>query len=107
MTEMTEAELAASQLDCQDCGACCVYSEEWPRFSMETDAELDLIPEAFVATDLGGMKCENDRCTALSGTPGQRVACTVYAVRPIVCRTCMPGDVECLMAREKLFGAAA
>ncbi|MEY9533333.1 Fe-S-cluster containining protein [Sinorhizobium fredii] len=53
------------------------------------------------------MRCENDRCTALEGALGKFVACKVYAVRPIVCRTCMPGDDECLMARQRLFGAAA
>jgi|GEM_PF-3617121 len=24
--------------DCQTCGACCSYSSEWPRFTMESDA---------------------------------------------------------------------
>ena len=47
------------------------------------------------------MRCENDRCLALSGGIGKHVACTIYAVRPEVCRACMPGDPECLMARER------
>lgn len=52
------------------------------------------------------MRCESGRCTALEGKLGRSVACKVYDIRPIVCRTCMPGDDECLMAREQLFGAA-
>ena len=28
-------------------------------------------------------------------------ACVIYAMRPEVCRTCMPGDVECAMARKR------
>ncbi len=86
--------------DCQSCCACCSYSPEWPRFSVESDAQLDLIPAAFVATDLSGMRCEGDRCSALTGKIGTHTACGIYDVRPDVCRTCLPGDVECLMARE-------
>jgi uncharacterized protein len=104
---MTVSLSASQNFDCQSCGACCAYSADWPRFSLETEEELDCIPAEYVAADLGGMRCENDRCTALEGTLGKFVTCTVYAVRPIVCRTCMPGDDECLMARDRLFGAAA
>jgi len=85
--------------DCQSCGACCSYSQEWPRFSMESDEEIALIPAAMVAENGSGMRCENDRCTALKGELGKHVGCTIYAVRPIVCRDCQPGDEECLIAR--------
>ena len=87
--------------DCQACGACCAYSAEWPRFSTEEDAELDLIPEALVAADLSGMKFENGRCAALTGEPGKHTACGIYAIRPVVCRECMPGDPECHIARAE------
>ena len=89
----------AAGFDCQSCGACCAYSAEWPRFSLESDEQLALIPEDLVAADLSGMRCENDRCLALGGEIGKHVACGIYAVRPEVCRACMPGDPECLMAR--------
>lgn len=46
------------------------------------------------------MRCEGERCTALLGTVGQKTACLVYDVRPIVCRDCQPGDEECLIARR-------
>lgn len=88
-----------SGFDCQSCGACCAYSAEWPRFSLESDEDLALIPARFVSLDLSGMACENDRCLALDGAICKRVACTVYAVRPQVCRACMPGDPECMIAR--------
>jgi uncharacterized protein len=91
---------------CQSCGACCAYSENWPRFSTEDDAALDLIPAALVSARGWGMRCDNDRCAALSGRVGVATACTIYAVRPEVCRTCMPGDAECTMARRK-FGLPA
>ena len=86
---------------CQSCGACCSYSENWPRFTTEDDAALDLIPEKFVNDKLSGMRCDGNRCSALSGKVGEATACTIYAVRPEVCRTCMPGDPECAMARKR------
>jgi Fe-S-cluster containining protein len=90
---------------CQSCGACCAYSANWPRFTLEDDAALALIPEAYVNARESGMRCDGDRCTALDGVVGARVACVVYAVRPEVCRSCMPGDPECTMARRR-YGLA-
>ncbi len=84
---------------CQACGACCAYSRAWPRFSLETDEEIALIPETLIAADGSGMKCEGERCAALAGAIGEKVTCTIYAVRPIVCRDCLPGDDACSMAR--------
>ena len=88
---------------CQTCGACCSYSSNWPRFSIEPDEALDLIPEKFVNDRLNGMRCDGNRCSALAGEIGKFTACTIYDVRPDVCRSCMPGDPECAMARRK-FG---
>lgn len=85
--------------DCQTCGACCSYSSEWPRFTMESDEALDRIPAKFVSDDARGMRCDGERCTALSGEIGKGTACMVYDVRPDVCRACLPGDPECIMAR--------
>lgn len=93
--------------DCQTCGACCAHSADWPRFSLESDEALALIPEKLVAADLSGMRFEEGRCAALTGELGKHVGCAVYDVRPIVCRDCMPGDAECRMARaEKGFDLA-
>jgi uncharacterized protein len=78
--------------DCQDCGACCDYSAEWPRFTLESDCELDYLPPELVRADLGGMACNGNRCRALSGTIGERTACMIHPIRPEV-------DPECLMAR--------
>lgn len=86
---------------CQACGACCDYDAEWPRFSIESEETLARIPEKFVAETLSGMRCEGTRCSALSGKVGHSVACTIYEVRPEVCRACLPGDEACLMARER------
>jgi Fe-S-cluster containining protein len=92
----------AEDFDCQTCGACCAYSSDWPRFSLESEEDLSRIPPDLVSADLGGMRCENGRCMALDGVLGEHVGCRIYAVRPIVCRTCLPGDDECLTARQAL-----
>lgn len=88
---------------CQACGACCTTSANWPRFSTEEDAALELIPAELVNARGSGMRCDGDRCSALEGKVGEATACTIHAIRPDVCRTCMPGDAECAMARRR-FG---
>lgn len=99
------AQLDNSKL-CQSCGACCAFDELWPRFSLESDAEIATIPEALINTRGSGMRCEGCRCAALNGEIGEHATCTIYKVRPLVCRDCQPGDEECNMARAK-YGFAA
>jgi hypothetical protein len=86
-------------LSCQACGACCAYSHTWPRFSMESESEIARIPGHLVAADLSGMRCTGNRCAALIGPVGEWTACTIYVVRPAVCRDCVPGDDACCTAR--------
>jgi uncharacterized protein len=86
---------------CQGCGACCATSADWPRFSTEDDAALDRIPAEFVNARGSGMRCDGDRCAALRGKVGEATSCAIYEIRPEVCRTCMPGDAECAIARRK------
>ncbi|MFM9859434.1 YkgJ family cysteine cluster protein [Pseudoxanthobacter sp. M-2] len=94
-------EVDAAEADCRGCGACCAYSAEWPRFTIEDDAELALIPAAYADDGAPGMRCDGDRCSALVGAIGVAASCAVYAVRPQVCRDCEPGDAECRMARAR------
>jgi hypothetical protein len=103
---MESDPVMAADSPCQTCGACCSYSANWPRFTTEDDAALDLIPAKFVNERLSGMRCDGERCAALSGKVGAATSCVIYAVRPEVCRTCMPGDPECAMARKR-HGLAA
>jgi uncharacterized protein len=86
---------------CRACGACCSFSSQWPRFSLEDDAALDRIPPRFVDDGEGRMRCHGDRCSALVGDVGVATSCAVYAVRPDVCRACLPGDDACQMARRR------
>ena len=68
----------------QTCGACCSFSREWPRFSLEDDTALERIPLAFVDDNQGRMRCDGDRCSALVGDVGVSTACAVYGARPDV-----------------------
>jgi Fe-S-cluster containining protein len=68
---------------------------------LEDEAALELIPRAFVNDRQSGMRCEGDRCAALAGEVGVATTCTLYSMRPDVCRACEPGDDACLMARRK------
>lgn len=99
MIEASETA-AAMSAQCQACGACCAYSAEWPRFSLESEAELALIPPALVDDARGRMRCDGARCAALVGKVGVATSCAIYAVRPQVCRECLPGDIACQIARE-------
>lgn len=90
---------------CQTCGACCAYSADWPRFALETQAEFEAIPRHYVDDARGTMRCAGDRCSALAGEVGVTTACAIYAVRPDVCRACLPGDASCTLARRR-FGLA-
>lgn len=76
-------------------------SADWPRFSLEDDAAIARIPASLRDDSRNRMKCVGDRCAALGGEIGKRTACTIYALRPDVCRACLPGDPECLMARAR------
>ncbi len=86
---------------CQSCGACCAYSREWPRFTTESESDLERIPPALVDDSLGRMRCNGDRCAALIGEVGVATSCSIYEIRPEVCRACEPGDDACLMARQR------
>jgi uncharacterized protein len=85
---------------CRTCGACCSFSFEWPRFSLEDDVALGRIPPALVDDEAGRMRCDGDRCAALLGDVGVSTSCAIYAIRPDVCQACVPGGDDCKMARR-------
>lgn len=88
---------------CRTCGACCAYSRDWPRLTLEDDDAIARIPSELLDEEAGRMRCIGDRCSAFVGEVGASSSCSIYAVRPEVCRSCMPGDEACLIARHR-FG---
>ena len=97
---LTAVEGLNSDELCRTCGACCSYSADWPRFSLESEARLDRIPRELVGGGKRGMRCTGARCAALVGVIGQAISCAFYRLRPDVCRACSPGDPECGEARR-------
>jgi Fe-S-cluster containining protein len=95
----------ATEAICRACGACCAYSRDWPRFGLETEEQIEAIPREYVDDARGTIRCDGDRCIALEGEVGVATMCTLYAVRPEVCRSCEPGDEACAIAR-RAFGLA-
>lgn len=87
---------------CNACGACCSYSAEWPRFTIEDDDTLDRLPRELVDDSLSRMRCHGARCSALVGAVGIATTCSVYDDRPEVCRECQPGDEACHIARQAI-----
>jgi uncharacterized protein len=88
-------ELPEAVPDCQSCGACCAYSWEWPTLIGPGDG--DGLP--FHLIEDGRMRCNGNRCAALSGELGEEVSCTVYEDRPLVCREFAAGSEDCRMVR--------
>lgn len=84
-------------MNCQECGACCSYSYDWPELWYPADAA---VPEHMITEDGQFVQCDGDRCIALQGVVGKLVNCSIYHIRPVVCRTCMPGDDACRLARK-------
>lgn len=104
MIDISAAEADDDAVEmCRACGACCAYSSQWPRFSLEDDAALARIPHEYVDAGEGRMRCEGNRCSALVGEVGVMTSCAIYEVRPDVCHACQPFDDACLTARRR-FG---
>ena len=70
---------------------------------MEPDADIARIASTYIRDDFVGLRCDGNRCSALTGKVGVSTSCAIYAVRPDVCRACEPGDEACSLARKK-FG---
>ena len=104
----------SAELDCQQCGACCVNLPAnraegfvyWVEIAGD-DAILeraDLVRKHVVYDEDGGphLRITDDgRCLALRGTPGREVSCGIYHHRPSPCRTVQPGDALCLRYRRE------
>ncbi|HOK94865.1 MAG TPA: YkgJ family cysteine cluster protein [Anaerohalosphaeraceae bacterium] len=90
--ETKSSSLPEQESACLSCGACCAYyrcSFYW--------AEADSVPGGTVPAALTeklndfrlamrGMSGPNPRCIALLGEVGKSVRCSIYDLRPSVCR---------------------
>ena len=100
------------QNPCLRCGACCVGWRASFYWAEGDDAVEGGVPARLtVRVDIfrrAMRRRRNRRCVALQGTPGRRVACTIYDRRPSVCRNFQPAWAEgsagarCREARTRL-----
>lgn len=103
---MPHASPSPSAHPCQTCGACCAsFRVDFAVY--ETQALGGTVPDGLVL-EVNGSTCRMRgtdhvpiRCTALTGTVGQAVACSIYAWRPSPCREFEAGDYACEKARAR------
>jgi Fe-S-cluster containining protein len=94
--------------DCQRCGACCCNPSENEAegyrdyIAIEPNNSLlkkpHLVRRFTILNNAGEphMKLADDgRCSALTGTLGERVSCVIYANRPSACRRVQAGSAAC------------
>jgi len=81
---------------CLECGACCAFyrvsfhwSEAEPFLGGKTPPELTVKITPHYAA-MAGTQRQPPRCTALEGTIGTTVSCSIYALRPSPCRELEP-----------------
>lgn len=109
------------EFDCLSCGACCVSDFEALDYVHLFEPEVDRLvakgkghlvyEEKTYGEPMYSMRtrsdsCGNCRCVALEGTIGEKVACTIYDIRPEICRKFKPGSTCCLGARQIMFGVS-
>jgi Fe-S-cluster containining protein len=96
--------------DCRTCGACCSGDTMWVHVLMNDDERLgpDRVRRLTVLTEHGrgyfarSMKMVGGRCAAFSETLDDgKVGCSIYAVRPDVCRDFAAGSPDCHAARRR------
>lgn len=102
--------------DCLTCGACCCNPLDNQRVGFvdyvevrKTDIALRrdrALMQQWTVTNADGevhmrLSGPEQRCAALAGTLGERVACSIYTVRPRACHLVRPGDATCLRVRTE------
>jgi hypothetical protein len=101
--------------DCRSCGACCCNTDEnraerYVDYVQVTPRALlsrhrSLLRRLTVLNQAGERHMrllgKEQRCAALRGRPGERVACAIYDLRPSACRRVEPGSRECRRDRRE------
>ena len=103
--------MSAAVPDCRTCGACCYGDEMWIHVMAVDDDRLgdDKVRHLTVLTQHGrgyfarSMKMEGGRCVAYRDQlpDGAGCGCSIYEVRPDICREFAAGTPDCLAARKR------
>jgi Fe-S-cluster containining protein len=101
--------------ECQSCGACCCNTDENRAEKFVDYVEVTrrsalsrhprLLRRLTVVNAEGErhmkLRGREQRCIALEGKIGARVACAIYGLRPAACRRVEPGSRECRRDRRE------
>jgi Fe-S-cluster containining protein len=96
--------------DCRTCGACCYGDEMWIHVMADDDERLGeaKVRHLTVLTQHGrgyfarSMKMVGGRCAAFRDTLGDgHCGCSIYDVRPGICREFAAGSTDCHAARRR------
>lgn len=93
-----------SDIDCQNCGACCGKAYHSVTVD-QSESAISKYPELFVKrSDYIELKRKNGSCIALGGSidKKQSHACNIYKDRPSCCREFTLGSPNCLEARRRV-----
>ena len=104
LKENQSCERFESQIDCQNCGACCGKAYHSVTVSKE-EQSITKHPELFVKrSDYVELKRKNGACIALTGTIDKKSsqACSIYDDRPSCCKEFTQGNSNCLEARRRV-----
>jgi Fe-S-cluster containining protein len=88
---------------CRQCGACCDHPEPWSIVELTLE-DMARIPPGMTVSSFGSwrkMARTGNRCVALTGTVGVDARCSIYDIRPQICREYDPAARigECNMCR--------
>jgi Fe-S-cluster containining protein len=96
--------------DCRTCGACCYGDTMWVHLVADDDDRLgeERVRRLTVLTEHGrgffarSMKMSGGRCVAFSEKLADGgCGCSIYQVRPEICRDFAAGSPDCLAARAR------
>lgn len=89
-------ELSAPKISCTTCQACCC------RLEVMLISETG-VPAKYIRTDKWGGevmdRLADGWCAALDR---ETLRCTIYAVRPLICREFAVGSHECITERKEM-----
>jgi Fe-S-cluster containining protein len=104
---LLESAPPLSDFDCRSCGACCrgrsgtvlVAQVDLVRFRRAERRDLiETLVEGHFGLD--GLATREDGTCIHRGTPENEFDCSIYELRPDVCRVFPVGGAECLAARR-------
>lgn len=82
-------------MECQRCGACCCF------MGVILVGEEDDVPSEFVEfCELGFYRMKTKGSVCVCYREDLHEHCSIYPVRPKVCRLLVPGGVLCRMVRQ-------